>query len=68
MSSAACERVNASRPMWSVGYKVLVTRPPSAEEKARGVKRVIVKWRVLEVSPVRNPAGAGVGTLEARCQ
>jgi hypothetical protein len=53
--------------MWSVGYQVLKTRPPTADERARGVKRVIVKWRIIEVSPVRDPAGVGVGTLEAHC-
>jgi len=67
MSSAACQLVRATRPMWSVGYRVLKTRPPTAEERARGVKRVIVKWQIVECSPVRDPAGAGVGTLEAHC-
>jgi hypothetical protein len=67
MASAACERVRTTRPAWSVGYRVLKTRPPTAQEKARGVKRVILRWQILEVSPVGNPAGAGTGTLEAAC-
>jgi hypothetical protein len=67
MSSAACAAVRARRPMWSVGYKVLATRPPTADERARGAKRVIVKWQIVECSPVREPAGTGVGTMEVRC-
>jgi hypothetical protein len=67
MPSAACAAVRRTRPMWSVGYRVLATRPPTADERARGVKRVIVKWQIVECSPVRDPAGAGVGTLEAQC-
>jgi hypothetical protein len=55
------------RPMWSVGYKVLQSRLPTAEEKARGVRRVILRWVITEISPVGNPAGAGVGTLEVQC-
>ena len=65
--SAACNLVRTARPMWSVGYVVRVSRPPTAEEKARGAKRVIVKWEVLEVSPVDNPGGTGTGTMEAIC-
>jgi hypothetical protein len=34
---------------------------------ARGVKRVILRWEIIEVSPVRDPAGAAVGTLEVSC-
>ena len=67
MPSPACEHVRQNRPPWSVSYRVLESRPPTAEEKARGVKRVILRWLILEVSPVQNPAGAAVGTLEARC-
>ena len=68
MPSRACEHVRATRPAWSVGYRVLKTRPPTPVEEARGVKRVILRWEIIEVSPVRNPAGVAVGTLEAACE
>lgn len=68
MSSAACERARADRhATWSVGYLTLKSRPPTADEKARGVRRVIQKWAILEISSVRDPAGAGTGLLEVRC-
>jgi hypothetical protein len=67
MPSRACETLRSTRPAWSVGYRVLKSRPPTAEERARGVKRVILQWEIIEVSPVRDPAGAAVGTLEVSC-
>jgi hypothetical protein len=65
--STACEMVRRTRPAWSVGYRILRSRQPTPQEAARGVKRVILRWEILECSPVREPAGAGVGTLEASC-
>ncbi len=65
--AAACDRVNGMRPAWSVGYRVLKHRAPTPQEAARGTQRVILAWEILEISPVREPAGAGVGTLEASC-
>ncbi len=63
----ACNAVNKMRPAWSVGYQVLAKRDPTPAERARGVRRVILKWRIVEISPVREPGGAAVGTLEASC-
>jgi hypothetical protein len=67
MPSSACETLRSTRPAWSVGYRVLKSRPATAEERARGVKRVILRWEIIEVSPVREPGGAAVGTLEVSC-
>jgi hypothetical protein len=67
MPSRACATLRETRPAWSVGYRVLQSRPPTTEERARGVKRVILRWEIIEVSPVRDPAGAAVGTLEVSC-
>jgi hypothetical protein len=67
MASRACEMLRSTRPAWSVGYKVLQSRAPTADERSRGIKRVILRWEVYEVSPVGNPAGAAVGTLEVSC-
>ena len=63
----ACQFVNRTRPSWSVGYQVLQKRDPTPDERARGVKRVIVKWRIIELSPVAEAAGVGTGTAEASC-
>lgn len=59
--------VRATYPGWSVGYRVLEKREPTSAERARGAKRVIVKWEVFELSPVKVPAGVGTGTMEASC-
>jgi hypothetical protein len=67
MAINACDRVRLSRPDWSVTYQVLASRAPTAEEAARGAKRVIQKWRILEASPVSRGAGVGQCTLEASC-
>jgi hypothetical protein len=52
---------------WSVGYKVLESREPTAAEKAKGAKRVIVKWAIIECSPVEVPAGLATGPVSVTC-
>jgi hypothetical protein len=66
--ATACAVVAETRPMWSVGYVVTRSRAPTSRERARGAKRVIERWRVMEVSPVEQPAGSGTGTMEACCE
>src|SRR5438105_1653283 len=63
----ACEMVRRTRPAWSVGYRILSSRQPTPQEAARGVRRVILRWEIIELSPVANPGGSGVGTLEVAC-
>lgn len=67
MSSSTCETHRRTRPFFSIGYRVLKSRPPTAEEKARGVRRVILKWQILEISSVTDPGGAGTGLMEVAC-
>jgi len=64
---ATCARVLKERPDWSWGFPEPETRTPTKEEKAAGIKRVIVKVPVLELSPVDQGAGIAQGTLEACC-
>ena len=64
---ATCKRVLEERPDWSWGFPEPETREPTVEEKAAGIKRVIVKVPVLELSPVDQGAGVAQGTLEACC-
>ena len=42
---------------WSYCYKSTAMRPPTAEESAAGIVRVIQKYWVAEVSPVAYGAG-----------
>lgn len=64
---ATCERVDKERPDWSWGFPEPETREPTKEEKAQGIKRVIVSVPVLELSPVDQGAGIAQGTLETCC-
>lgn len=64
---ATCKRVEEERPDWSWGFPEPKSRKPTAAEKALGVKRVITKAHVVEVSPVDAGAGIAQGTLDACC-
>ncbi|HUG02581.1 MAG TPA: HK97 family phage prohead protease [Longimicrobiales bacterium] len=63
----ACQRVFDERPDWSVGYDIVKDREPTAEERERGVRRVIELWAIKEVSPVDRGAGVSTGTWSACC-
>ena len=65
---AACVRVAREKPDWSVGYELVATRGPTAEEQARGAKRVIERWEIHEVSPVDRAAGVATGTVACSCK
>lgn len=52
---------------WSFGYRILMESDPSAEQRALGVKRVLEKLEVHEVSPVIRGAGIDTATLTAKC-
>lgn len=65
--SATCEATRENRPFFSVGFKLLKSRPPTPDEKARGARRVISRWLILELSSVDSPAGTGTGVLEVQC-
>lgn len=68
---ATCERIARDRPDWSVAYdfddRLKDTRVPTVPERERGAYRTILKWRIIEVSPVTQGAAIASGTYEACC-
>lgn len=51
---------------WSYGYDVLETGELTQELREKGVRRVLKKLKVFEVSPVLRGAGIGTETLSAK--
>ncbi len=64
---ATCARVLSEKPDWSVTYRVLEQRAPTAHERAQGCKRVILRWEISEISPVSKGAGVATGTTSCCC-
>lgn len=52
---------------WSFGYDALEVAPVTPELREKGVRRVLKKLKVFEVSPVLRGAGIGTGTLSVKC-
>jgi hypothetical protein len=54
---------------WSFSYYILQTAAPSPEQKAAGAKRVLLRLKPFEVSPVIVAGGVGTHTVEVKaCQ
>lgn len=51
---------------WSYGFDVLETGEVTQELREKGVRRVLKKLKVFEVSPVLRGAGIGTETLSAK--
>lgn len=51
---------------WSYGFDVLETGEVTQDLREKGVRRVLKKLKVFEVSPVLRGAGIGTGTLVAK--
>lgn len=54
------------RTKFSVGYRILAARPPNADERSRGVKRVLTKVTILEASVVAVPVEVTTRLLEMK--
>lgn len=52
---------------WSYGFDVEQSREPTEEERQNGIRRVLQKLKVFEVSPVLRGAGVGTQTLGVKC-
>lgn len=52
---------------WSYGFDVKESRAPTEEERQKGIRRVLEKLHVFEVSPVLRGAGVGTATLGVKC-
>ena len=52
---------------WSFGFNVLQSRDPTDDERQLGIKNVLQKLEIFEVSPVLRGAGIDTGTLAAKC-
>lgn len=63
----ACRWVQDDRPEWSWGYQVLQSREPTDEERRRGARRVLLRYRISEVSPVSRAASIGTRTGSVCC-
>lgn len=52
---------------WSYGFDVTESRKPTEEERQKGIRRVLKKLKVFEVSPVLRGAGVDTATLGVKC-
>lgn len=52
---------------WSYGFDIQEYRQPDESERQKGVRRVLKKLNVFEVSPVLRGAGIGTATLGVKC-
>ncbi len=52
---------------WSYGFDIKEERAPTEDERRAGIRRVLKKLAVFEVSPVLRGAGIDTATLEAKC-
>ena len=64
---ATCEKISGEKPDWSFGLRMIVTRPLTDGEKARGARRAIKSFELFEISPVSKGASVAQGTLSACC-
>ena len=64
---ATCEKISREKPDWSFGLRMIVTRPLTDAEKARGARRAIKSFELFEISPVSKGASVAQGTLAACC-
>lgn len=52
---------------WSFGFDVLEEAAPDEEQRQAGVRRILKKLKVFEVSPVLRGAGVDTQTLSVKC-
>lgn len=55
----AAEQVLQAHGDWSVGVTLTEWRAADAVERARGLRRVVFRWRIHEISPLLSDPGAG---------
>lgn len=53
---------------WSYGFDVLEAGTPSEEQRQKGVRRILKKLKVYEVSPVLRGAGIDTETLSVKSE
>jgi len=52
---------------WSMGYEVTAEDKPDEKQRAEGVRRVLKRLKIFEVSPVFRGAGVATQTISAKC-
>lgn len=52
---------------WSFGFDILEEAAPDEDQRQAGIRRILKKLKVFEVSPVLRGAGVGTQTLGVKC-